>query len=305
MFEPFAGGASTTLRLLRDGVIDRGVISDADPLVASFWIEAATNSAALLDAMQDEFDTYVSNGGAGAVARWDYWRQWHPQVDHDEATVRAKLALKCIFLNRTTFSGILHGSAGPIGGRAQTSAYPIGCRWNQQDLARRIEWVAHLHRSGRLATPTEATWQESLEIAALEHAARPGHVVAYLDPPYVAKSGRLYKTSFSDRTEEPDLWRNMTPHQALAEYLKTEAPFRWILSYDDHPDLLRNVFLYGRVQTKPTPATLGRGGKRLNIQRRRVEIQHSASSQRERREVAELLLTTFTESDCEGVGEPR
>ena len=304
LFEPFAGGASTTLRLLRDGVIDRGVIADADPLVASFWIEAATNPTALIGAMQDEFDLYVSTGGAAAVARWDYWRRWHPDVDDDEASTRAMLALKCIFLNRTTFSGILHGSAGPIGGRAQKSDYPISCRWNQEELARRIEWVAHLHRSGRLATPTEARWQESLETAALEHAARPGHVVVYLDPPYVAKSGRLYKTSFSHRTEEPDLWKSMTPHQTLAEYLKTEAPFRWILSYDDHPDLLQNVFLYGRVQTRPTPATLGQGGKRLNIQRRRVAIQHSASTQQKRRDVAELLLTTLTESDCGGVGEP-
>ncbi len=304
MFEPFAGGASTTLRLLRDGVIDRGVIADADPLVASFWIEAATNPGALVGAMQDEFDTYVSKGGSRAVARWDYWRQWIPG-DDDEAITRASLALKCIFLNRTTFSGILHGSAGPIGGRAQKSDYPIGCRWNQEELARRIEWVAHLYRTGRLATPAEATWQESLEAAALEHAARPGHVVAYLDPPYVAKSGRLYKTSFSQRTEEPDLWQSITPHQTLAEYLKTEAPFRWILSYDDHPDLLRNVLLYGRVKTMPSPATLGQGGKYLNIQRRRVEIQHSASTQQKRRDVAELLLTTLAESDCDGVGERR
>ena len=305
LFEPFAGGASTTLKLLRDGVVDRGVIADADPLVASFWVEAATNPEALIDAMQDELDTYVSRGGKDAVARWDYWRRWQPGAADEAATTRASLALKCIFLNRTTFSGILHGSAGPIGGRAQTSDYPIGCRWNQEELARRIKWIASLHRSGRLATPAQATWQESLETAALEFAARPGHVIAYLDPPYVAKSGRLYKTSFSKNTEEPNLWQSLTPHQMLAEHLKTEAPFRWILSYDDHPDLLQHAFLYGRIQTMPTDAAQALGAKRLSIQRRRVEIQHSASTQRKRRDVAELLLTTLAASDCSDVGQPR
>lgn len=304
LFEPFAGGASTTLRLLRDGVIDRGVISDADPLVASFWIEAATNPTELIRSMKEEYESHVSKGGATAVDRWDYWRQWQPGESEGETSSRAKLALKCIFLNRTTFSGILHGSAGPIGGRAQMSAYPIDCRWNQEELAQRIEWIGYLHRTGRLATPTEATWQESLQSAALEHTSRPSHVIAYLDPPYVAKSGRLYKTSFSKRTEEPDLWRDITPHQILAEYLKTEVPFRWILSYDDHPDLLRHVLLYGRRQTSPTDVAIGQGARHFNIQRRRVEIQHSASTQRKRRDVAELLLTTLSESDCNEVGVP-
>lgn len=304
LFEPFAGGASTSLRLLRDNVVDRAVIADADPLVSSFWIEAATRPAALIADARREYSDFVAGGGTAAVARWDYWRAWTPAEDADAASTRASLALKCLFLNRTTFSGILHGSAGPIGGRKQESDYAIGCRWNPKDLDRRIEWVGHLYSTGRLATPQEAGWQESLQRAALEESARPGHVIAYLDPPYVAKSGRLYKTSFSKRNEDPDLWQGIGPHQQLAEFLKCNAPFRWVLSYDDHPDLLNNVLLYGPLQTNPTAEARIQGAKQLHIQRRRIGLQHSASSQKKRRKTSELILTTLATSDCDGVGEP-
>jgi hypothetical protein len=44
------------------------------------------------------------------------------------------IAVKCLFLNRTTFSGILHGRAGPMGGRKQQSDYKIDCRFNKDGL---------------------------------------------------------------------------------------------------------------------------------------------------------------------------
>jgi hypothetical protein len=48
------------------------------------------------------------------LERWDHWRAWRPARPTDR-----DIAMKCLFLNRTTFSGILHGRAGPIGGRRQ------------------------------------------------------------------------------------------------------------------------------------------------------------------------------------------
>lgn len=292
LVEPFAGGASTTLRLLTDGVVDRAIIGDADPMVSSFWYEAASRPERLIERMSDEFDQYLAIGGDVAVARWDYWRAWRPALGLAPDETRASLALQCLFLNRTTFSGILHGSAGPIGGRAQASDYTIGCRFPVDGLAERIRWIGHLADTGRLVLVHTGTWRETLDIA-VEFVDDPAQLVAYLDPPYIEKSHRLYATGFEGSGHAPDVWRGMGSHQALAGYLLTAAPFRWILSYDFHPELLANVLLYGRRRTIPTADARAAGAGAWRIQNNTVSIQHSASTQTRRREVNELILTTL------------
>src|SRR5947209_4392370 len=98
--EPFAGGASTALRLAGAGIVRRVLLADADPLVARFWQVAAADTEWLIDRMWNEPVT---------LEQWDHWKAWQPSHLQDR-----DIAVKCLFLNRTTFSGILHGRAGPI-----------------------------------------------------------------------------------------------------------------------------------------------------------------------------------------------
>src|SRR5690606_17733209 len=114
-----------------------------------------------------------------AVSRWDYWRAWETDPGATPEENRANLALKCLFLNRTTFSGILHGSAGPIGGRSQRSRYDIACRFPLEGLAQRIRWVGHLSNTGRLAVVHEGPWRATLDLA-VSQATDPRQLVAYL-----------------------------------------------------------------------------------------------------------------------------
>ena len=190
--EPFAGGASASLKLVGDGVVDRVLLADADPLVAAFWQEAAASTSKLIDRMWDEYRRFVVPGGSKAVERWDYWKTWVPS-NKSEATVRHETAVRCLFLNRTTFSGILHGSAGPIGGRSQISENTIGCRWNPDDLAQRLGYVGRLYETGQLVDVWCKTWDDTLDTVP-EHYPQllPSRVVAYLDPPYIDKSPKLY-----------------------------------------------------------------------------------------------------------------
>lgn len=281
-----------TLRLLTDGVVERAIIGDADPLIGSFWMEASSAPENLIERMYSEHATHLVPGGDLAVSRWDYWRSWQPDLDAAPEDNQASLALKCLFLNRTTFSGILHGSAGPIGGRAQRSKYDIACRFPLEGLAQRIRWVGHLADTGRLTIVHGGPWRETLDLAVAE-VEDLRQLVAYLDPPYVEKSHRLYAVGFEGSGHAPDVWRGIGPHQLLAEYLRTEAAFRWILSYDDHPELLANALLYGQQTTRPTAAARVAGAKAWRIQRETVTIQHSASAQSSRRNVAELILRTL------------
>jgi len=169
--EPFCGGASVALGLLELGAVQRVLLADLDPLVVAFW-RAATRDAERL--IKDFRGLDVS------VEAWDYWRQARPR------SVR-QLAFKCLFLNRITFSGILGGHAGPIGGRSQSSNYTIGCRLNKDALAERILNAKRLYDEGRIAGILSTGWQESMHDARVHTALNvdPSSTVFYLDPPYL------------------------------------------------------------------------------------------------------------------------
>jgi len=227
LVEPFAGGASVALALLDEGRADRVVLGDADPLVAAFWSVSTGRPGELIEAMRAE---------TPSVERWDYWRQANPS---DELG----MAVKCLFLNRTSFSGVLHGEAGPLGGRAGRGEGIAG-RWAAETVASRIRHVAELGGAGRI-TVVAGDWRETVDVG-LRMAPDP---LVYADPPYVSAGTRLYARSFT-----------VGDHAALAAGLTTST-HRWVLSYDDHPtvrDLYGSVPGLGRYAVTHTYSATGR-----------------------------------------------
>jgi DNA adenine methylase len=291
--EPFAGGASTALRLAGAGTVRRVLLADADPLVARFWQVAAADTEWLIDRMWAEPVT---------LDRWDYWSSWHPSGRDNR-----ELAVKCLFLNRTTFSGILHGRAGPIGGRKQASAYKIDCRFNKQALEARLRFIGDLYTSNRLVDVWRKDWQATLDgVAEWYPQLIPNRVVAYLDPPYWSKSPKLYPRSFDptggyavrrSSIEQHD-WLGGIDHYRLALFLRHSAQVRWILSYDDHPDLTDDDALYAATRMSPSGTDADRqGARRWHITKRLVDLRYSASATAAHRgKRQELLLTTLPPS---------
>jgi DNA adenine methylase len=298
LVEPFAGGASTTLRLLGSGSVERALLADADPMVAAFWQVAASRTQELVDRISDEHTAHVAAGKGKALERWDYWRRWTPTPGAARNTSDLELATKCLFLNRTTFSGILHGQAGPIGGRAQTSAYDIGCRFNLGALVERLEFIGHLYETNRLVDVWRSDWKTTLHgVASHYKTLLPNRVVAYLDPPYITKSGKLYPKSFDVNRTQPynDLfWAAGLQHLHLAEYLRREMQYRWILSYDFDDRLLRDDALYAARAMTPDAGSRDLAGvKAWRISKRVVTLNYTASARAGRGLAKELLITTL------------
>lgn len=289
--EPFAGGASAALRLAGAGVVDRVLLADADPLVARFWQIAAADTDWLIDRMWSEPVT---------LERWDYWRSWIPRRADDR-----DVAVKCLFLNRTTFSGILHGRAGPIGGRRQASQYAIDCRFNKHALGQRLQLIGHLYAANRLVDVWCKDWHATLtDVAEWYPQLLPNRIVAYLDPPYLQKSARLYGRSFdpaggyaSARAElDPRAWTEGATHYRLAEYLRRRALYRWVLSYDHHSVLTADPGLYAAGRMTPTDQEKAELGVRSwRISKRLVNLHYSVAST-SRAKQAELLITTLPPS---------
>lgn len=207
--EPFCGGASVSLGLLELDVVDSVVLADLDPLIAAFWRVAIFDTQSLIDAMHREPVT---------VRNWEHWVAREPRSDLWKA-------VKCLFLNRTTFSGILGEGAGPIGGRKQLSKYKIDCRFDKLAIERRIRNVAQLGLDGRILGVVEGSWQKTMWAAGHYGLRLEDHeILLYLDPPYVKQAKRLYGKSFGE-----------ADHRHLAATLTRVTRHRWILSYDDEP----------------------------------------------------------------------
>lgn len=286
--EPFAGGASTSLRLAATGIVDRILLADADPLVTRFWQVAAADTDWLIDRMWDEPAT---------LDRWDHWRSWTPRRGSERDA-----AVKCLFLNRTTFSGILHGRAGPIGGRRQTGPYRLDCRFNKAALEQRLRFVGDLYDANKLVDVWCKDWQNTLrDVVEWYPQLLPNRVIAYLDPPYWEKSPRLYGMSFdpaggyATSAAMQDEWLAGIAHYKLAEYLRRRAQIRWILSYDNHPDLVNDEGLYATGRMTPRADEIALLGVRSwRISKRLVDLRYSASSTANHRgKRQELLLTTL------------
>ena len=203
--EPFAGGASVGLQLLADGRVGRALFGEKDPLVAAFWRVVFLDSDWLCERIARCTPT---------LAEWERVRASRPTSDRGKAW-------KCLFLNRTSFSGILSGTAGPIGGRAQASAFAIGCRFPPATLVRRVRQAA------ALADRVEVVEGDFAAVLArlATSGADPAATFAYLDPPFFAKADRLYRHFFRERD-----------HVRLRDALAAHAgPF--LLSYDAAPEI--------------------------------------------------------------------
>ena len=206
--EPFAGGAAVSLHLLATGTADHVVLAERDPLLYAFWRQACYNADVLAD---DVLNADVT------------LEEWHRLRENPGRSLRER-AYACLFLNRTSYSGILHARAGPIGGQRQATAYTIDCRFPRQELADRIRRIGKLTEEGRILRVMPHDFEASIREAEDSF----GHLdrLYYLDPPFYDKGSRLYRLPFC-----------RADHERLAEVLAGLVQ-PWVLSYDYHPEIV-------------------------------------------------------------------
>jgi len=205
--EPYAGGASVSLELLHGNLVDRVGISDSDPMVAAFW-ETVFEDADWLCKKIETVTVDLEN-----------WRRFK----RGRYSTRRNLALACLFLNRTSFNGSLNYRAGPIGGHKQESDYSLDCRFPRERLIKRVRDCEALAARVDFVKCEEAG--RAMSYARKRARAEGWTPFFYLDPPFWAKSDRLYRVGFQK-------WQ----HEELAESLLWFHD-SWLLSYDPAPEV--------------------------------------------------------------------
>lgn len=227
--EPFAGGASVALYLLGKGLVEKIALYDINPLIASFWLTVFNDASWLRDKVC-EADITIGE-----------WIRLHdmPLGGH-----RAN-AWKCLFLNRTSFSGIMSSKAGPLGGKSQASKFKIDCRFYRDTILERLNELWEYRNRVKLSKATG--WQETLDFYTGLPKAQQKDLFLYLDPPFFHKAERLYNYYFKPED-----------HEAVICRLSTLS-IPWLLSYDHCPEaiaLLRKYHLsYQLVPVCYSPST--------------------------------------------------
>lgn len=214
--EPYAGGAAVAMELLLKDVVRRIHINDLNPAVHAFWYSVLNDTEGLVRLIRN---TRVD------MRSWQVARQI--QTDPDASPL--ELGFSTFFLNRTNRSGILRG--GVIGGKNQDGPWKLDARYNIPDLTWRIERIAE--RAGAIHLHHEDA-RRLVRRLAPKLAAKS---LIYFDPPYFVKGKDLYMHHYL-----PD------DHLAVSETVADlPGPSRWMVSYDDHPEIRRLYKSYQSV----------------------------------------------------------
>ncbi len=201
--EPYAGGAGAALSLLLLEKVDRLVINDYDKAIYAFW-------KSILD-QTDEFVGLVQSTPL-TIEEWKKQKAIYANGSDD----LLELGFATFYLNRTNRSGILTG--GPIGGMAQQGKWLLDARFNKPKLIERIKLIS-LYRDRITVSNTDG-----LEVIR-KYSKNPTSFF-YIDPPYYDKGQCLYLNSYKHED-----------HERLAKLLNKQSTAKWILSYDNVPQI--------------------------------------------------------------------
>ena len=207
--EPYAGGAGAALALLYAEHVSQLLLNDKDRSVYAFWKSILADTVALCSKIEQVPLT---------MAEWD--RQ---KATYTKRAKRGRLldvGFAAFYLNRCNRSGII-ATAGPIGGKEQTGNWKIDARFNRHELVARVKNVA------AYADRIMVSNRDALDfLDTIRTKNDPQKTFIYLDPPYYVKGSKLYLNSYVHGD-----------HLALAQKLKDMQDFKWVLTYDDAPEI--------------------------------------------------------------------
>lgn len=202
--EPYAGGASLALSLLFTGQVSDIHLNDVDAGIWSFWHSVLNSPRELSELVLNTPITV------------DEWQRQRATYKAGDAGNPLELGFATFFLNRTNRSGII-GTGGIIGGLSQTGDYKIDCRFNREELARRIQRI-HQYRS-RIHLYRE----DALVFLKRGADELPRQTFFAIDPPYYVKGSSLYTSFYSPED-----------HAEVADAI-LQLPRPWVLTYDAAP----------------------------------------------------------------------
>lgn len=206
--EPYSGGASVALFLLLENFVQRVTINDKDRSIYAFWYSVLYQTEALCRLIKDT-----------PITLEEWKRQKDIQAIKESANL-LDLGFSTFFLNRTNRSGII--KAGIIGGYKQNGIYKMDCRFNKNTLIERICKISEKRSAIDLHNNDALVLIDKI----INKNKNYNDTLLYFDPPYYNKSDSLYMNHYKK-----------FHHLAVGERIKNLINVKWIVSYDDTPEI--------------------------------------------------------------------
>ena len=203
--EPYAGGASVALYLLMTNRVREITINDLDRAIYAFWLSVVHCTDELCELIETTPIT---------VEEW--YRQKAVLASKNSEKDIVKLGFATLFLNRTNYSGVLNG--GMIGGKHQTGAYKLDCRFNKREIIKKIRAISEQkHR-------IHVTNLDAINL--IKRVPVEFDSIFYFDPPYYIKGPSLYMNHY--------LYQD---HKAVSDAIRAIPTAKWVVSYDDTDEI--------------------------------------------------------------------
>jgi len=213
--EPYAGGASVALYLLIEGKVDKITINDYDRSIYAFWHSVLNNTEKLCKMINDVEISIDTRSKMKEI-----------QKNKRQASL-LDLGFSTFFLNRVNRSGII--DAGVIGGIEQKGEYRMDCRFNKEELLKRIREIAKYKKNITLYKKDAAKL-----IDKISKESNNSNTILYFDPPYYLKGSSLYLNYYNDKQ-----------HAEIAAKIENIENMHWIVSYDNTDEII-NMYKWSK-----------------------------------------------------------
>jgi DNA adenine methylase len=198
--EPFAATASVCLRLLKTvGGVKKVWLNDLDPGTFALWWCVVHDPQEYLNLVE------------GFKPTKEAFFMFKNELLTGAKFDLPELALRKIVVHQLGYSG--------LGVMAGGTTSPFGSRWSPRQIRKNVAEARRL-LAGKDVLVTKLDFREVLRQVDAE-------TYVYADPPYLTQSKELYQYAF--RAHD---------HEDLRAIL-AGAKFRWLLSYDDCPEIRR------------------------------------------------------------------
>lgn len=216
--EPYAGGASVALFLLLNGYVSKVTINDNDRSIYAFWHSVIKKPNELCSLIRNTEITV------------DNWQKFKKVQKNKNKANLLDLGFSTLFLNRTNMSGIIDG--GVIGGQKQLGKYKIDCRFNKNEIIRKIETIAKNKKNIKVSK------LDALDlIKQIQKKSQKSSTIFYFDPPYFLKGESLYMNHYKK-----------DDHKAVSDEIRKIKNAHWIVSYDNVVEIKDMYHGYKKIE---------------------------------------------------------
>jgi DNA adenine methylase len=202
--EPFAGGAGVAIKLLLLNDVKRIIINDFDKSIYAFWY-----------CVLYETDNLILKITETDVSIDEWYKQKSIQKNKFDVSL-FDLGFSTLFLNRTNRSGIIKG--GVIGGKEQSGNNKLDCRFNKDEIIKKIKLIAERKDNIKLYNLDAYIFIDQV-------IKKTRNSFTFFDPPYFDKGPSLYTNFYTEKN-----------HRELSKKIQHDLRNRkWIITYDHSP----------------------------------------------------------------------